>query len=378
MEIVINIGVAFLNLIYCFHKLAPVRNRVSVISRQSAAPSPDVKLLLEEIGKEYPEIETQALYRMIPPGLFGKVKYLFHMMGPEMHALATSRVVILEGYCITASVLRHRRSLQILQMWHALGICKKFGYYVEGEAEGYSPKLIRALRMHRNYDAILASSEFCRPYYAKAFHYPEETVKVLPLPRVDLLRSSVFMEARGNRIRAAYPELGDGKKNILYAPTFRKGVDTAEAIRGLIDAADRTRFNLIVKLHPVERRKLDLEGVFRCSEYSSMELLSVADYVITDYSAFLFEAAVAGRPLFFYTWDLDVYLQRRGFCIDFPSEMPQELYREPEKVMKAIEEERWDPVKQKAFADRFVAGGTRNTNKLAQFVELLYNKSINV
>ena len=64
--------------------------------------------------------------------------------------------------------------------------------------------------------------------------------------------------------------------------------------------------------------------------------------------------------------------------MDVPAEMPQALDREPEKVMKAIEEERWDPVKQKAFADRFVAGGTRNTNKLAQFVGLLYNQSTNV
>lgn len=378
MTVIINIGVFFLNVLYAFHKLCPTRNQVCVISRQSKEPSLDVKMLQKEFQRQHPDIEFKTLYRMIPPGLMGKARYMLHMIGPEMHALATSRVVILEGYCISASVLNHKENLKILQMWHALGICKRFGYYVEGEAEGYSTSLIQALRMHQNYDAVLTSSEFCRPFYAKAFHYPEEVVKVIPLPRVDLLRSEDYMRSKGEEIRSTYPELNNGKKNILFAPTLRKGRDGTTAVEKLVAAVDREKYNLIVKLHPVEGRNLDWDGMFSCPEYSSLELLSVADAVITDYSAFLFEAAVSGKPLYFYTWDIEDYLTRRGFCIDFVKEMPGTLHRSAQEVMKAVEAEDWSPEKQKAFSRRFVEGTEHNTFDLAGFVAILYNESISV
>ncbi len=388
MKLMLNIGVFFLNVVYFFHKLMPVKNRISVVSRQSDEQTLDVALLFDEINKSHREIETRGVYMKIPGGLAGKIKYVFHMLGPEMHAFATSKVVILEGYTITASVLRHRRGLKILQMWHALGILKKFGYCVKDHVEGYDASIIDALKMHKNYDMILASSEFCVPFYAKAFNYPKEKVKVMPLPRVDLLRSTGFMEKKAEEIYGEYPSLF-GKKTVLYCPTFRKNGSCARYVEDLIRTMDLQKYNLIVKLHPVDEKKMRISGaarnagityefseIFTCGDFTSMELLSVADFVVTDYSAFVFEAAVAEKPIFLYTPDIDEYVDRRGFCIDFRKELPVDTHESAGELWKAVKNREFSVERIKRFSDKFIDSGEHNTKNLANLVLLLYNSNV--
>lgn len=368
-RILLSITVFFLNIIYFFHKLCPVRSRISFVSRQSEEPSLDARLLMEELRREMPGVEIRFCCRMIPPGLMGKIRYGLHLLGPEMHAVASSRVVILEGYCVSVSALRQRKSLRVLQMWHAMGVLKRYGNIMEGEEEGYSRSTIRALHMHRNYDVILSSSEFCRKYTAKAFNYPEEKVRVMPLPRTDLLRSPEYMAEKREEILREYPELV-GKKIILYAPTFRKGRDISDRVRRLLELAEKENWAMIAKLHPLDQKRISVPTSGQA--FSSMELLSVCDYVISDYSAFIFEAAVAGKPLFLYAYDLDEYIRRRGFLIDYEKEMPTEPQRHAEDVIDGIRQDRWDPDRLRAFANRFVAGGLHNTEDLAGVVKELY------
>lgn len=437
MKLMLNIGVFFLNVVYFFHKLMPVKNRISVVSRQSDEQTLDVALLFDEINKSHREIETRGVYMKIPGGLAGKIKYAFHMLGPEMHAFATSKVVILEGYTITASVLKHRKGLRILQMWHALGILKKFGYCVKDRPEGYSAGIIKALRMHGNYDRILASSEFCVPFYAKAFNYPEEKVTVIPLPRVDFLRNAGFMEKKAEEIYGEYPTLY-GKKTVLYCPTFRKNGNCLSYVEELIAAADFEKYNLIVKLHPVDEKKLGIpgigegcraerggkekcsarknewnggkekyfarknewnggkyddagdiggrdteetdshekRGVFTCNAFTSLELLSVADYVVTDYSAFVFEAAVADKPIFLYTPDINEYVDKRGFCIDFRKELPADTHESARELWEAVKNCEFSMERVKRFSDKFVDTGGHNAKNLANLILLLYNSGI--
>ena len=67
----------------------------------------------------------------------------------QMYHIATSRVVILDSYCIVISILKHKKKLTIIQMWHAMGAFKKFGYSIIGKSEGTSKKIIDLMRMHK-------------------------------------------------------------------------------------------------------------------------------------------------------------------------------------------------------------------------------------
>ncbi len=373
MEMILRIGIAVLNGIYAIHKLAPTRNRIAMISRQSRTLSLDMQLLKEELERQDSNVEVVTLNRVIPPGIFGKIGYLWYMITTEMHVIATSRVVILEGYCINASVLHHRKELRIVQMWHALGVLKQFGYLAVGTEEGHSEKLARAMHMHANYNDVICSSEFCKPFYARAFHFPEEKVTVCPLPRTDLLQDEEYhAETRGS-ILEKYPELGNGKKNILYAPTFRKGIDITEPLDALFDAFNFEEYNLIVKLHPVDQTAVQREEVFRCPEFKSMELFSIADAMITDYSSIMYEAAVAGLPVYLYTYDLEEYLERRGFIIDFEKDIPLKKHSSPKDLVSEMESNLSGAAgemlaSQRDFIRKYVEPGRGNTSRLATLI----------
>ena len=52
------------------------------------------------------------------------------------------------------------------------------------------------------------------------------------------------------------------------------------------------------------------------SGFSTIELLSVADALVTDYSAVAYEAAAVGVPVFFHVPDIDDYRKTPGLNVD--------------------------------------------------------------
>ena len=175
-----NIGMCFL---YFFMKCLPTKNKITFISRQGNKNSLDFALVQEEIKKMDNTIQIVALNRRFrdTDPFFQKLKYCFHIL-VQMYHIATSKVVVLETYCMPISMLKHKKSLKVIQMWHALGSLKKFGYSIENKKEGSN--LAKVAKMHKNYDVILTSSEESLKNFSEAFHYPKENFKVLPLPRV--------------------------------------------------------------------------------------------------------------------------------------------------------------------------------------------------
>ncbi|MFC2661701.1 MAG: CDP-glycerol glycerophosphotransferase family protein [Eubacterium sp.] len=367
----VRIGKGFLNLIYCFHKLTPVKNQITLISRQSDEPSLDIQMAAAELKKESLETTVRVLCRKIPDGAAGKLGYVFYIMGPMMHAIAQSRLIALDGYCIPASILHHRKSLTIVQMWHAMGAFKKFGYAVLGEKEGYSPQLAKVMNMHKGYDYIFVSSEECKEPLQEAYRCHTDQMVVMPLPRVDFLRREEYVKPTRERILRRYPFLASrDKKNILYAPTFRKnapGLNTAY-IQRLIEKTDFTSYNLIIKPHPLMKEKIHSEDALIDTEFSSMEMLSVADYVITDYSAFVLEAAVADKPVFRYVPDRKSYQNRRGFFVDLDQAAPGFASEDAGEVMEAIRENRCHLSEVRKFAQKFVEPRENCTEAIAQFL----------
>jgi CDP-glycerol glycerophosphotransferase len=67
------------------------------------------------------------------------------------------------------------------------------------------------------------------------------------------------------------------------------------------------------------------------------DLLLIADVLITDYSSAMFDFAVTGRPMLFFTYDLERYRDRlRGFYFDFEAEAPGPLLRTSDDVIDAL------------------------------------------
>lgn len=321
---------AVMGFFYSFYKRRKTENKIAFISRQSETPSTDFRYLINEIKTNYPQYQVVVLCKMIPSSFGGKIKYVGEMFR-QMKALATSKVVVLDGYCILASMLKHKKDLKIIQIWHALGAFKKFGKSVLDKEGGKSSKTAFAFKMHNNYSYIAASGDECVPFFAQAFGQPVSKFIPIGIPRMDYLTDPQENErVRGNVLRK-YPQLANGRKNILYAPTFRDMQQDKDALANateeLVNKVNYSDFNLIVKHHVVDSNKEQIYTDSRMNKaegenFTAMDFMCVADYVVTDYSSVIYEALLKDLPIYIYCFDSDKYIDERGFYIDFWTDIP--------------------------------------------------------
>ena len=321
----------FIRFAYFVCALFPRRDKVSFLSRQSSRPF-DFALLEPEIRRSLPGYDI--VWSCVPEsGSFGPL-----LAFRQVWHAATSRVCIVDGYVPAVSVPKSHEGALCVQLWHSLGAMKRFGYQALDTPDGRSSKAASALRMHRGYDMVVAGLPGAVPAFAEAFDCSEKRILPLGLPRVDYLLSSEFEDERARRQRAAVERLDIDRDRwravVLYAPTLRRGVaggdawfdrSTEELTRafGEIDAA------LVVAGHPLQADvQHDGGNVAFLRGAASIDVLSWVDYVVTDYSAVAFEAAVASKKVLFYVPDIEEYRRSPGLNVDPLEEYPQLSFKD--------------------------------------------------
>lgn len=354
--VIIKIGIFFLNIIYFFIKLFPTKNKVTMISRQSNTMSTDFKLIKDEIEK-HKKYKVVVLCKKLDgkenASLLSKIKYSFHMF-KQMYNIATSKVVILDSYCIVISILRHKKSLKIIQIWHSVGTMKKFGYDILDQEEGSSSKIAKVMKMHKNYNFVLCGGEGYKNDLMRGFNCDEKCIKIISLPRVDLLIDKNYIKEMKQKIYKEYPNLKN-KKNILYCPTFRKDEDNFQKhLNKLISSVDYSKYNLIIKLHPLSNVTINNDKIINYDSFSSIEMAIVSDFVITDYSCILYEAGILNKPLYFYCFDYDEYNNNRSLNVDYFNELPGVKSSDIKEILNSIDSEKYDYNYLKKFIKKYV------------------------
>ncbi|MBR1417297.1 MAG: CDP-glycerol glycerophosphotransferase family protein [Bacilli bacterium] len=367
MIVVIKIFILVLNFIYFFIKLLPTQNKVVMISRQSNKVNTDFKLLGKKLKDKY---KVVYLCKTLEGGIKSKwsvrIKYFFHMFR-QMYHLATSKVCILDTYCPTVSILRQKKSLTVIQMWHSVGTMKLFGYAVIDRGEGSNYKIADAMKMHKNYTFACAASDAYKDHLSRGFNIPKSMIKTFTLPRIDLLTDKKHEEKIKNKIYTKYPSLKD-KPNIIFAPTFRKKeASFNRRLDELVKNFDFKKYNLIVKLHPLSKIKITNKKVLTAKEFSTFDMLFVADKLISDYSCIIYEAGVRNIPLYFYDYDLDYYKTIRGLAIDY-NELPGYKCDNAKDLVKSFEKE-YDYAYLKKFINKYVENRVNCTEKLVKEIE---------
>ena len=345
MSVIVRI-LKIINLIFKPFKL---KNKVTVISRQSEKPTLDIQLLssrMDNIGINY-----VVLTKKLDKSLLGLLSYFFHIL-KQMYHIGTSKVVLIDGYCIPVSVLPKKSGQKVIQMWHALGAIKKFGWQNTESPDGHSREVSEAMCMHRNYDYILAPGRLTGAFFAEAFRTPEDKIYYCGLPRIDFLRKKD--DKRYKIIVNRYGKISE-KPVVLYVPTFRKGSEVS--MEKLIHAFDFTMFNLVIKKHFLDQgdySQAEQLGAIVDETFSSMEWLRIADKVITDYSAIAFEAAAINKELYIYQPDIDQYENNVGLNIHLKDEPIGPYVCRDEKTLIHLLEEPYDSEKVRAFCRKYI------------------------
>lgn len=372
MNYILKIGVKLFQILYCIIKCFPVRKKITFISRQSNSASLDILMLQKEILRQHPDFRTVTLCKKIEGSIFSKIGYCFHMLH-QMYHLATSQIVVLDSYSILTSVLHHKKSLLVIQMWHSVGTMKKFGYSILDMPEGSSSQIAQTMKMHANYDYILAASDAYKSHLAEGFGYPLSKIVTLPLPRVEALENNTYACSMREKVFTKYPQLKD-KETILYVPTFRKGEDQEfyDAAMALADAVDYTRYNLVIKAHPLADFNASHPNAIIDHQFGSFEMLFACDYVISDFSCIVYEAAVLKLPLYFYTYDYEHYLSTRDLYIDYKKEMPGPICSTAAEIVQAISHHTCDPQKVQDFLLKYVTPKSKHETR--DIVDFIFSK----
>jgi len=361
--LILHIIIFFLNLIYTFLKILPQQEKIVFMSRQSNNINMDFSLLGKELEKKYKVI---YLCKKLDKNLKSILSYGIHMF-KQMYHLATSKVCILDTYSPTVSILHHKKNLTIVQIWHSIGTMKKFGLGILDKNEGSDKKIAGIMKQHKNYDIIFASSDAYKEHLAIGFGCSIDKILTFTLPRVDMLLDKLYQENTRNKILKVYPALKE-KENIVYCPTFRKEEEDVEkAINELAKNIDYNKYNLIIKLHPLSKISVITENAIVDNKFTTFEMLSIADKVISDYSCVIYEAGVLNIPLYFYNFDMEKYDVARGLAIDY-NELPGYTSSDPKTLVESLNKE-YDYNYLKQFINKYVTNQTQCALKMAGKIE---------
>jgi CDP-glycerol glycerophosphotransferase len=245
--------------------------------------------------------------------------------------------------------IKKRPGTVYLQTWHGTPL-KKMLYDIEevhGRAEDYVERIGRAVK---NWDYLISPSPYATKAFRSAFRYDGEILET-GYPRNDIF----YKEEKNEVARSVRQKLNldKNKKVILYAPTFRDD-QTAGKNKFLFDIQMDlhkmkeqlgNEYIVLLRMHVVVSNQIrideDLEDfVMNVSGYPDIQdLYLVTDILITDYSSVMFDFANTGRPMLFFTYDLENYRDKlRGFYMDFEKEAPGPLVYDTDDIIRNIKD----------------------------------------
>lgn len=364
MNLIIKTGKFCLGILYGILKLFPVKqNKVLFLSRQADTLSLDFSMLKDSLMDKEPHLRIVSICNRLDDSKKGLVGFGIDTLR-SMYHLATSRVCVLDAYWPAVSVLHHKKSLTVIQMWHALGKIKKSGYQTLGKESGRGETLAKLLNMHENYDYIIAGGEAWNPYYCQSFNTTEDKLCNIGLPRIDT--SLPQRKQTGRQILAAYPQMKE-KQVILYAPTFRRNIQLKW--ENLLEEIDFSKYILVIKGHPNQKIECSRDGVLLCPEFKAVDLLSVCDYLITDYSAIAVEGAILNKKTYYYLYDYEEYTEKNGINVNPFESMPGCAFQSAADLMKDLQSGQYNFEALKAYREKYLPRdlGT-STEKLRDLV----------
>ncbi|MFD4867392.1 CDP-glycerol glycerophosphotransferase family protein [Streptomyces sp. NPDC058412] len=263
------------------------------------------------------------------------------MWSPDWYeAMGRARYIVANNHL--PDWFQKRDGQVVVQTWHGTPL-KRIGHDIEAVHFADKRYLERVEKEVQNWDMLVSPNSFSTPILKRAFQFPGEMVES-GYPRNDVLRRA----DSGRRAAEVRHRIGlpPGKKVIMYAPTWRDDQFYAPGKYKLdfridLDEAKAQLSHdhvLLVRRHPNVVDPVPGAGdgfVYDVSDYPDMADLSlITDVMITDYSSLMFDFVNTGRPILFFTYDLDHYRDTlRGFYFDFEQSAPGPLvYTSPELI----------------------------------------------
>ncbi len=366
--------------IYEFNKEKPLHQVLCFLQpRQGLNQS--FRYLYNYLEKTYPwELTLVELHRD-----FVSLEEYYTYAAYFVRDMATYPVVFVHESNNLMGHLDIRKETQIIQLWHGCGVFKKIGLSTAGKKGFKTMETQIEYPEYNKYSLVTIASPELSWVFEEFMGIPKESGIIQPLgvSRTDEFFDPVYRENCFKELYHVIPS-AKNKKVILYAPTYR-GVGSKRFSPDALDIpflADQLGedYILIVKHHQTAKEVPEIPEPYRNSfaydltKGSGMDinmLMTIADICITDYSSVAFEFSLFCRPLLFFVFDLDKYIDNRGLYYNFEEITPGPLCRTNEELVQNIRElaDGFDDTEITEFRDRFMSScDGHSTERLIRYL----------
>lgn len=412
-----NVARGAFNGLYRVFRAGGRRNEVLFVSRKADAPSYDYL----ECGAAFERYGMKPVYLSSHFKGSSTLGYA-GMVLKELYHLARCKVCVIDRYDPVVSMLNFKCEEEphsnaahnelpvepvVVQLWHAFGAFKKFGFQSLDVAEGHSSAEAEQFQIHRNNSWVVCSGEGAREAFAEAFGCPLE--RVVPLSRPEyrkIIQLRNQLAGVGEAVDAAAQRAGAGstcsvaaqfvasasgaaagssvgdaaaaqhsaKPIVMFAPTIRKydrAMNPFEDLkRNGFEAYYAQGYNVQWSDHPLVAGA-DAKG-------DVPEGLLYSQVVVTDYSSIVYEAYLLNKMVCFYIPDVEHYKVSPGLninpeelCPGLVAKTELELAEKLQAFVASPESYPWQEL-ENFVGDAFTGSGSDPAADLVRFLDEKY------
>lgn len=334
-------------IIFVIQLFIPINKRIVFIGRFDNIYTGNVKYVFEYMVKNYSDIETLYVInkKMGTEIEEYREKTLLYPSLKCILNLLSAKVLVVDGneWVFKYKYLFVSRAKKV-QLWHGTGM-KKIGamFY---KNNNFKSKVSRLLAIVTGklpkYSIVYFTSNFQYINRKSAFRF--DRYRINGQPRNDFIfnKSSEFI--KDNKYR----------KVIMYAPTWRTFKEQLNRyyeidLINLNKYCTRNNILFVFKLHPKDLNVLNLSPFSNIINYDKKTdinlLFNKIDILITDYSSIYLDFILLNKPIIFFPFDRELYINsERDIIYDYDEITPgakcyttKELIQEIDKLINGYD-----------------------------------------
>ena len=297
-------------LVEVFCRKLPLQNKVVFDNYSGLGMGDDPKYIAMELLRRRSKLKLYWIVAdkktKVVPGIktikLKSLSYIYHVM--------TAKVIV--DNTRSSHHLQKHVGQYYIQTWHATVPLKKAEQDVYNLGRYY---IINAVKHAIDTDLMYSNNEFHKYRFEHSYWYDGPVIKC-DVPRVSILLNTPF-SLREDVYN--YFNISNEKGIVLYAPTFRSDYSLDEImwdyqqILQTFNTTYKRKHVMLIRLHPNIVEKASYiqysSEIVNASSYPDMiELLAVADFLITDYSSSMFDFGITKKPVFLFCKDLKEYV----------------------------------------------------------------------
>lgn len=306
-------------------------------------------ILFNAHGRKYNDSPKAIFEYMLKDERFQNYKMIWALDDPDKYSIPGAEKVEMDTLKYFLTALKAKYWVSCVNIERGLHFKKKETIYLN-TWHGTPLKLIgNAVSSRNDFDfsdinLFCYSGDYEKEIFLRDFNVSENSLLLSGMPRNDELYNVTSEKVKKLKMKL---NIALDKKVILYAPTWRDSVDGGKhySFEPPLDAEFwqkelKDDYIILFRTHAYTNKvsNIDFNGfLYDVSSYPDInDLLIMADILISDYSATIFDYSILERPIICFGYDYEQYNEERGLYLDLINELPSGVIRTQNEVIAHI------------------------------------------